>query len=101
MKATRYKIALVLSLLSLPAMLLVAIGEGRRRRLRTAAPRALSPHQTWGHSSQPLPARPRPAAPAVHLLTRPVPHSVYGASVRRASPGAGARSRWTGRGRCH
>jgi len=61
MKAMRHKIAL-LSLLSLPAVLLVAAG-GRRRRLRTRAPRALSPHQAWGRSSPPSPARPRPAAP--------------------------------------
>ena len=75
MKAMRYKIVL-LSLLSLPAMLLVAIG-GRRRLLRLGARRALLPDQAWGHSSQPSRARPRPAArPAVtcspaHSARRP------------------------------
>ena len=40
MKAMRYKFAVLLSLLSLPAMLLVATG-GRQRLRRTTAPRAL------------------------------------------------------------
>ena len=60
MKRMRYKLVLLLSLLSLPAMLLVATGGPAAAAPQTSAASARTarlPHQASGHSSQPSPAR--------------------------------------------
>jgi len=66
MKAMRYKMALLLSLLTLPAMLLVATGgpaAAAPQRSAAAARAAAVTSSSLGHSSQPSPAR-RPLAAA-------------------------------------
>ena len=100
MKAMRYKIAMVLSLLSLPAMLLVASG-GRRRRLRTAPSAAGAVTSSSLGSFKPtFTGSAATGCAGCDLLTGPF-RTPSTAHLSASQSGRGARSRWTGRGPCH
>ena len=100
MKATRYKIAVVLSLLSLPAMLLVANGgpaAAAQHRSATSARTAAVTSSSLG-TFKPTFAGPAATGCSIdcHLLTGPLntPSTAAAASGHRRSP-ARDPGRWT------